>query len=79
MLQPRQDTQALLGQVTGSVTLDKLAVYTEAERAGCWSACINFRGLQGPAVSTVVTITEPRCLLGRHAVTPATVMSTQEA
>ncbi len=79
MSQPGQDTQAWLGQVTGSVTLNKPAVRIEAERAGCWSACINFRGLQGLAVSIAVTIAEPRCLLGRHAVTSATVMSTQEA
>lgn len=55
------------------------AVPIEAERSGCWSACINFRGLRGLAVSTVVTIAKARCLLGRHAVTPATVVSTQEA
>lgn len=69
----------MLGQVTGSVTLNKLAVPMEAESAGCWSACINFTGLQGLAVSIAVTIAELRCLLGRYAVTPATVMSTQEA
>lgn len=79
MSQPSQDTRALLGQVTGSVAPNKPAVHTEAVRAGCRSACINFTGLQGLAVSTVVTIAEPRCLLGSRAVTPATVMSTQEA
>lgn len=79
MSQPSLDTQAWLGRVTGSVTMNKPAVPTEAERAGCWSACINFRGLLGPAVSTVVTIAEPRRLLGKHAVSPATVVSTQEA
>lgn len=79
MSQPSQDTRALLGQVTGSVTLNRPAVPTEAEGAGCRSACINFRGLRGLAVSTVVTTAEPRCLLGRHAVTAATVMSTREA
>lgn len=79
MTRPIQDTRALLGQVTGSVTLNKPAVPTEAERAGSWSACINFRRLQGLAVSIVVTIAEPSCLLGWHAVTPATVMFTQEA
>lgn len=78
MAQPSRDIQAMLGQVTGSVTLNEPVVHIEAERAGCWSACINFRGKQELAVSTVVTITEPRCLLRRHAVTPATVMSTQE-
>lgn len=30
-------------------------------------------------MSTVVTIAEPRCLLGRHAVSPATALSTLEA
>lgn len=79
MTRPIQDTRALLGQVTGSVTLNKPTVPTEAERAGSWSACINFRRLQGLAVSIVVTIAEPSCLLGWHAVTPATVMFTQEA
>lgn len=73
-----QDAEAVLGRVTGSVTLNKLAVPIEAESAGCWSACINFTGLQGLAVSKAVTIAEPRCLLGRYAVTPATVTSTQE-
>lgn len=79
MSRASQDTQALLGLVTGSVTLNKPAVPIEPERAGCWSARINFRGLQGLAVSTMATIAEPRCLLGRHAVVPATVMSTEEA
>lgn len=65
MSQHSQDTQALLGQVTGSVTLNKPAVPIEFERAGCWSARVNFRGLLGHAVSIVVTIAEPRCLMGR--------------
>lgn len=77
--QRSQDTQALLGQVTGSVSVNKPAVHVGLEPAGCWSACVNFRVLQGLAVSIVVTTAEPRCLMGRHAVTPAAVMSTQQA
>lgn len=75
---PGQDSTALLEQVTGCVSLNKPAVSAQAEQAGCWSACINFRVQQRLTVSMPVTIAEPRCLLGRPAVTPATEMSTQE-
>lgn len=68
-----QDTPALLGQVTGSVSVNKPAVPVELEPAGCWSACVSFREPQGLAVSIVVTTAEPRCLMGRHAVAPAAV------
>lgn len=74
-----QDILAMLGQVTGSVTLNKPAVPVEVEGTGCWSACINFRGIQGLAVSILVTIAEPRCPTGRHPVTPATAVSSQVA
>ena len=74
-----QGTQTLLGQVTGSVTLNKSAVPIQPERAGCRSACINIRRLQGVALSTLVTTAEPGRLLGRHGVTPATVMSPRKA
>lgn len=76
--QRSQDTQALLGQVTGSVSVNKPAVPVGSEPAGCWSAPVNFRALQGLAVSTVVTTAEPRCLMGSHAVAPAAVASTQQ-
>lgn len=77
---PSQDTGALLGQVAGSVTPNKPAVPNRGlrEQAPGQLALVS-EGLQGLAVSIVVTIAEPSCLPGWHAVTPATVMFTQEA
>lgn len=68
-----------MGQGTASVALNKAAVAAESDEACGRSACVNFRGLQGVAVSIPVTIAEPRCLMGRHAVTPAAADSALEA
>lgn len=65
MSQCSQDTQALLGQVTGSVTANKPAVLIEAETAGRWSACINFRGVQELAAAIVVTTATVKVSPGR--------------
>lgn len=53
--------------------MDQPVVATAAWRAGCWSACVKFRGLQRLSASMAVTTAEPRCLLGRCPVTPAPV------
>lgn len=79
MSQPSRNTGALLGQGAASVALNKAAVLAELDEACGRSACVNFRVLQGVAVSILVTVAEPRCLLGRHAVTPAAADSAQEA
>lgn len=42
-----RDSQSLLGQITGSVTVNKTAIPTQLERTGCWSACVNLKALQG--------------------------------
>lgn len=65
MSQCSQDTQALLGQVTGSVTANNPAVLIEAETAGRWSACINFRGVQELAAAIVVTTATVKVSPGR--------------
>lgn len=79
MSQHSRNTGALLGQGTASVALNKAAVPAELHEACGRSACVNFRGLQGVAVSILVTMAEPRRLMGRHAVTPAAADSAQEA
>lgn len=79
MSQHCRNTGALLGQGTASVALNKVAVAAELDEACERSARVNFRGLQGVAVSIPVTTAEPRCLTGRHAVTPAAADSAQEA